>query len=868
MVLSRWSVFVAVSSLVVVGAAPVARATSPTAAPSPYVAVKHVRLLDATVKKSTSTSFALKGIPATGVTSVVLSVSVTSPAASGSLVSYPYGAKRPHAVSLAFGLGHSASGLVVVSAGKKGRAALFNASAASEHIAAVVVGYYAAPGVTRAATAFKPVTPGRLATVQVKAKAGAAFAAVGKLGVPVVDTAAVLVAVTTGPSSGSGSVVLLPYGAKHGTSLAFTAGRTTTTLLVLTPGSKGRVMVTTRSTHTVRVAVDVVGYLARLHVPGAPTAVSATAGDKSALVAWKAPKSNGGAPVSSYTVVATPGDITAQASGAATSVLVRGLSVGTAYTFTVTAANSRGAGVASAASEAVTPFTIPAAPQGGIAATGGYGQVLLAVFPPEFDAGGLPVTSYRAVASPGGAVVSISPTGASYDTTTVSGLTPGTFYTFSFAAVSAAGDSALSPATAPTQAGGVSRASVSDTGAQGDQGSLNSGLSADGRYVVFDSIASNFAPGNSGGHFNVFVRDRVAGTTTLVSAASGGGYSDGDSLQPSISADGRYVAFGSNATNLTGAVVGNFQIYVRDLRLGTTKLISASGGVAADMDTLTSVISADGSTIAFVSKATNLVAPDAGAHAQIIAADRQSGDLTAVSVGVGGVEANGDSSQPAISGDGKIVAWTSAATNLVSPPISTTYQQVYQRVLASSTTAMLSSISGVAGDAAAGDPSIATDGSYTAFDSVADNLVGTSDNNHVSDVFVCYKGCGSPTLIDKGPFGAPANRGAALPSLSQTGSIIAYQSASTDLVNGAVPTLNVPQIFVTAWSSNTTIVASKAADGGLGNAASASPHLTGDAAHVSFLSSASNLVPGDTNSRVDVFVEDLPVQAAGGLPSY
>ena len=874
----RWLAALAASSLSLTSLLGVttARAASRATTDTPFVSVKHVTVLKGSVKKAAAVSFVIKGLPASGVSAAVLSVSVTNPEATGALVGYGYGAKRPHVISLSFSKGHATSGLVVVVPGSKGRGTLFNASTASEDVAATLVGYYAAPGATNASTAFVPVQPRSLASVLLtKSKAGA-FLLVGKGKLPS-EAVGALVAVTT--SSGASTMVTIsPYGSKSAASLSVGSGRATTTLLVVKPGSRGRVRLTSKGKHAVRVRVDVVGYLKTLYVPGVPTGVTATADSKAALVAWKAPAADGGAPITSYTVTASPGGGTAIASGSATSVLVRDLTAGTAYTFTVTATNSRGAGPASPATTAVSPYTTPDAPGTAFGFTGGYGQVLVAVGGGPDD-GGSPVTAYRVTASPGGAAVTIVPKAASttsgtltlgdLDTATFTGLTPGAFYTFTVVAINAAGDSAASPATVAVQAGGVGRASVSSNGAQGDSGSLDNDLSADGRYVVFDSAADNLVPGDAGGHQDVFLRDRLLGTTTLVSAASGGGAGDLDSLQPTISDDGRYVAFESDATNLTPVTIGgHFEVYVRDMTTGVTKLISAGPGGAANADSSGPAISGDGNTVVFSSAASNLATINTGLHQQVYAADRQSDDVVPVSIGVGDVQANGDSTEPTVSGDGTIVAWASKATNLVTG-ITLTHQQIYQRTLSSSTNSILSSQGAVIeGNGDADTPQISEDGSYTAFESLATNLTVMPDTNGADDVFLCFKGCSTPQAVDLSPFGTTANRGASLPSLSKDGSLVAYVSTSTDLVQGVVPLATAAQIFVSAWSSKKTQVASVASDGSLGNASSVLPRLTGDAAHVSFASFASNLAPGDTNSRLDVFVADLPSVGAGGLPSF
>ncbi len=212
--------------------------------------------------------------------------------------------------------------------------------------------------------------------------------------------------------------------------------------------------------------------------------------------------------------------------------------------------------------------------------------------------------------------------------------------------------------------------SVATDGTEADGVSYTSAISADGRFVAFYSGATNLVSGDTNGTTDVFVHDRQTGTTERVSVATGGGQADNGSFgPPAISADGRFVAFYSNATNLVGGDTNSkYDIFVHDRQTGTTERVSvATGGGQATDSSQSPAISADGRFVTFYSNATNLVGGDTNGAADVFVHDRQTGTTERVSVATGGGQATGgDSYDPAISADGRFVAFDSAATNLVS----------------------------------------------------------------------------------------------------------------------------------------------------------------------------------------------------------
>ncbi|MGE0360320.1 MAG: BACON domain-containing carbohydrate-binding protein [Vicinamibacterales bacterium] len=246
------------------------------------------------------------------------------------------------------------------------------------------------------------------------------------------------------------------------------------------------------------------------------------------------------------------------------------------------------------------------------------------------------------------------------------------------------------------QTGTTTRASVGPGGAQADRGGSLATISADGRWVVFESSATNLVAGDTNGQGDVFVHDRQTGTTTRASVGVGGEQSNGDSRFSVISGDGRWVAFFSNSSNLVPNDWDDYNAFVHDRQTGTTTrlgfgfpVISADGrwvGVGAgvyDQQTGTwasagfvpgtwpvgesnvSAISADGRWVAFTSSIRDLVTGDTNGVNDVFVYDQQAGTRTRVSLGAGGVQANGATYSGSISDDGRFVAFESGASNLV-----------------------------------------------------------------------------------------------------------------------------------------------------------------------------------------------------------
>lgn len=292
--------------------------------------------------------------------------------------------------------------------------------------------------------------------------------------------------------------------------------------------------------------------------------------------------------------------------------------------------------------------------------------------------------------------------------------------------------------------GGSSRSSTSGSGEQAAGESGSPSVSADGAKVAFQSAAANLVSGDTNGAVDIFVRADADPSTIRVSVGSGGAQADGPSSRPAISADGRFVAFVSEATNLvSGDTNGKADVFVRDTQAGTTTRVSVgAGGAQADAETRDGpAISADGRYVAFVSQASNLVAGDTNDAADAFVRDTQAGTTVRASLGPsneqGATEAQGETYPGiAISGDGRYVAFVSDATNLVNPAPPGLFTNVYRRDLQAATTVLVSvTPSGTMGDGDSRFPTMSADGRYVGFESDATNLV-TNDTNGVTDVFL------------------------------------------------------------------------------------------------------------------------------------
>jgi RHS repeat-associated protein len=399
----------------------------------------------------------------------------------------------------------------------------------------------------------------------------------------------------------------------------------------------------------------------------------------------------------------------------------------------------------------------------------------------------------------------------------------------------------------------VTLVSATPAGISGNAASYNPILSGDGRFVLFESDATDLVPGDTNARRDVFVRDLETNTTTLVSVGMGVAAANAPSFAQAISSDGQLVVFASTATNLVSLPTNNQRnVFVRDLTAGTTTLVSANfngtaGGNAASAENGPAVLSPDGRFVAFDSIASDLVTNDSnGETSDVFVRDLAQATTTVVSMnlqGTGTGTGNNDSIAPVFDSTGRFIAFTSKASDLVSGG-GFNVNEVYMRDTVASTTVRISV--GGAFDSAH-NPVFSPDGRYVGFE------------GHITDVqtevYARDLTANTTVLISANRFNGDVADGlSSTPVFSPDGHTVYFVSTGTNLV--ADNSGGISQIYARNLAASTTSLLSRNPDGTVGDGPSTAPVLTSDGTTLAFQSQATGLVAQDNNQFQDVFLQD------------
>lgn len=413
------------------------------------------------------------------------------------------------------------------------------------------------------------------------------------------------------------------------------------------------------------------------------------------------------------------------------------------------------------------------------------------------------------------------------------------------AATAAASSAAARPVT--------TRVSVSSSAVQGQTDSYAPTISGDGRYIAFESMASNLVPGDTNGLQDVFIHDRRTGRTSRVSVGSNGRQADGMSWLGSITDDGRLVAFESDAANLVpGDTNRATDVFVHDRETGQTSLVSVrSDGKQANKDSMGGAITSRGRLVAFDSFATNLVRRDRNRRLDVFVHDRRTGETTCASLNPRGNPGSGQSDGSRLSSRGRFVLFRSWATDLVSDDTNRNFDVfLHDRKTGETIRVNVSS----EGEQARGDSdggTISANGRFIGFESDAPNLV-PDDHNGIYDSFVYDRKTHRTMRISLRPGGREAKQESFTPSFSATGRYMSFGSWDPKLVRG--DTNGAADVFVYDRRTGKTTRVSVGTGETQARLGGYSGSMSLSGRWVVFDSDAANLVPGDTNRRCDVFL--------------
>ena len=421
--------------------------------------------------------------------------------------------------------------------------------------------------------------------------------------------------------------------------------------------------------------------------------------------------------------------------------------------------------------------------------------------------------------------------------------------------------SVIAPTLVFGEGGSNTRVSVSSSNVAADAATSVAAISPDGKRVVFASAGTTLVSGDANGVSDIFVYDVSDAATTRVSVSSAEVEANGASTNPHFAGtDGRFVVFESEATNLIGSDSNAFRdCFLRDRELGTTERVNldVTGG-GANAVCSTPRVSADGRYVVFASGASDLVDGDTNGKIDVFLRDRTAGTTTRISLAADGTESDADATSPLISPDGAYVLFQSAATTL-SALDENAAAQIYLYNVASGALSIVSLRNNqptITGNGASAAASISDDGRYVVFESAATNLIAT-DTNGVVDCFLRDLTASTTERISVASDGTVANGRCANPMISGEGRYVAFASEASNLATGDTDTDG--DIYVRDLNRETTAVVSDGVGDVAANGVSSTPTVEADGNRVVFLSAATNLIASDANGVVDAFLTENDV---------
>lgn len=412
----------------------------------------------------------------------------------------------------------------------------------------------------------------------------------------------------------------------------------------------------------------------------------------------------------------------------------------------------------------------------------------------------------------------------------------------------------------PPPAVRIRRLSVSTAGVQGNGATTSPIITPDARFVVFESSASNLVAGDTNNVDDAFLRDLTNGTTERVSTSGTGAQANGGSGPVAISADGRYVVLNSSASNLIwGDTNGFADAFLKDRQTGAVLRIStAANGAQGDDHVVAVAISADRRYVLLESAATTLGVDGIPGQRDVFVKDRQTGAVELISVGLGGAAPNSLSYARAMSSDGRYVAFLSLASNLVADDTNGVEDAFVRDRQTGITTRVSVSANGTQANGASQVRAMTPDGRFVVFESQASNLV-SGDNNGFEDVFVKDRQTGTVERVSITAGGTQGNSYSYGGSISSDGRYVLFSTDASRLwpndVNGEL------DVLLKDRQTGAIEMMSVSAGGTQTNDASHvwHPAISADARYVVFWSLASTLVPNDTNGTWDAFLVDRSV---------